>query len=73
MATTEALQLCNPTSGDFRVPKKWRTNPGTLIRFSDGLNGVVVGEVRVPNAPIGENPHYECFANLDDAVANLHL
>ncbi len=67
MATTESMRLCegvDPTSDDFRVPEKWQTNPGTLLRFSDGLSSAVVGEVRVPNAPIGENPHYECFSQL---------
>lgn len=67
MATTEAMLLSagvDPASDDFRVPGKWQTTPGNLLRFSDRLRGVVVGEVRVPTAPIGENPHYECVSEL---------
>jgi len=67
MASTEAMRLSagiDPASNDFRVPEKWETTPGNLLRFSDRLSGVVVGEVRVPTAPIGENPHYECVSEL---------
>jgi hypothetical protein len=69
MATTEAMRLSagvDPASDDFHVPEKWQTTPasGNLLRFSDRSSGVVVGEVRVPTAPIGENPHYECVSEL---------
>jgi hypothetical protein len=67
MATTEAMRLClgvDPDSDDFRTPEKWQITPGTLVRFTDGWGGIVVGEVRVPNAPIREDPYYECFSQL---------
>lgn len=75
MATTESLRLSRglPPTPDFLLPEKWQANPGTLLRFSEGLDGIVIGEVAVPNAPIGENPHYEYFSNYDDAVANSLL
>jgi len=68
----EVLRRCRdlPAIPRFLLPEKWHTNPGTLVRFSDGLNGPVVGEIVVPNAPVGKNPHYECFSSHNEAFVN---
>ena len=68
----ELLRRCRdlPAIPRFLLPEMWHANPGTLVRFSDGLNGPVVGKISVPHAPVGENPHYECFSSLDEANAD---
>jgi len=71
MAFTEALSKCRNLTSD--TPEIWNAEPGTLIRFSIGFGGPILGEVVVPSAPPTENPHYECFATLDEAIVSSPL